>query len=89
MIQGESRLPADGEVRIPLVRVPAAERETGGVAISVLGAGEIEKHQMRGLEPADVADLADVIAGRESPSMVAFRLRPVGRQRFAIAAPCR
>ena len=30
------------------VRVPAAERETGGVAISVLGAGEIEKHQMRG-----------------------------------------
>jgi hypothetical protein len=77
VIQGEGRLPADGEVRIPLVRVPAAERETGGVAISVLGAGEIEKHQMRGLEPADVADLADVIAGRESPSMVAFRLRPV------------
>ncbi len=77
VIQGEGRLPADGEVRIPLVRVPAAERETGGVAISVLGAGEIEKHQMRGLEPADVAALADVIAGRESPSMVAFRLRPV------------
>jgi hypothetical protein len=61
-----------------LVRVPAAERENGGVAISVLGAGEIEKQKMRGLEPADVSDFADVIAGRESPSMVAFRMRPVG-----------
>lgn len=77
VVQGEGKLPADGDVRIPLVRVPAAERETGGVAISVLGAGEIEKHQMRGLEPADVADLADVTAGRESPSMAAFRFRPV------------
>ena len=78
VVQGESRLPADGDVTVPLVRVPAAERETGGVAISVLGAGEIEKHVMRGLEPADVSDLADVVAGRESPSMVAFRLRPIG-----------
>jgi hypothetical protein len=77
VVQGESRLPADGEVSVPLVRVPAAERETGGVAISVLGAGEIEKHQMRGLEPADVSDFADVVAGRESPSTVAFRLRPI------------
>jgi len=78
VVQGEGRLPADGEVTVPLVRIPAAERETGGVAVSVLGAGEIEKHQMRGLEPADVSDFADVIAGRESPSMVAFRLRPIG-----------
>lgn len=78
VVQGESRLPAAGEVTVPLVRVPAAERETGGVAVSVLGAGEIEKHQTRGLEPADVSDFADVIAGRESPSMVAFRLRPIG-----------
>jgi hypothetical protein len=77
VVQGETRLPADGDVNVPLVRVPAAERETGGVAISVLGAGEIEKHLMRGLEPADVSDLADVVAGRESPSMVAFRLRPI------------
>ena len=78
VVQGEGRLPAAGEVTVPLVRVPAAERETGGVAISVLGAGEIEKHQMRGLEPADVSDFADVVADRESPSMVAFRLRPIG-----------
>jgi len=77
VVQAEIRLPADGEVSVPIVRVPAAERETGGVAISVLGAGEIEGHHMRGLEPADVADLADVMAGRESPSTVAFRLRPL------------
>ncbi len=76
-LQAESRLPANGEVTVPLVRLPAAERENGGVALSVLGAGEIEKHHLRGLEPADVSDLAVAIAGRESPSMVAFRLRPI------------
>ena len=76
VVQGETRLPADGDVNVPLIRVPAAERETGGIAISVLGAGEIEKHQMRGLDPADVSELADVTSGRESPSTVAFRLRP-------------
>ena len=64
VVQGESRLPADGDIAVPLVRAPAAERETGGVAISVLGAGEIERHQMRGLEPADIADLPDISAGR-------------------------
>jgi hypothetical protein len=76
IVQGESRLPPDGDVDVPLVRAPAAERETGGVAISVLGAGEIERHRARGLEPGDVSDLADVVAGRDSPSMAAFRLRP-------------
>ena len=77
VVVGETRLPADGDVAVPLVRVPAAERETGGIAISVLGAGEIEKHQMRGLDLTDVSELADVVAGRESPSMVAFRLKPI------------
>ena len=77
VVQGEVRLPADGEVSVPIVRVPAAERETGGVAVSVLGAGEIGGQHMRGVEPADVADLADVTAGRESPSTAAFRLRPL------------
>ena len=77
VVVGETRLPADGDVAVPLVRVPAAERETGGLAISVLGAGEIEKHQMRGLDLTDVSELADVVAGRESPSMVAFRLKPI------------
>ena len=77
VVVGEMRLPPDGDVAVPLVRVPAAERETGGIAISVLGAGEIEKHQMRGLDLTDVSELADVVAGRESPSMVAFRLKPI------------
>ena len=85
VVQGESRLPADGDIGVPLVRVPAAEREIGGVAISVLGAGEIEKHQMRGLEPGDISDLADIVAGHESPSTVAFRLRPASGNRFAVA----
>jgi hypothetical protein len=77
-VQAESRLPAHGDVTVPLLRVPAAEREAGGVALSVLGAGEIEKHSVRGLEAADVSDLSTAIAGRESPSMVAFRMRPIG-----------
>jgi hypothetical protein len=76
VIQGETRLPADGDIAVPLIRDAAAERETGGIAINVVGAGEIEKQQMRGLEPGDVSDLADVVAGRESPSTVAFRIRP-------------
>ena len=33
--------------------MPAAERETGGVAVDVIGAGEIAERQPRGLEPAD------------------------------------
>ena len=40
-IAGELRTPRDGQVAIPLVRLPAAERETGGVAVDVIGAGEI------------------------------------------------
>ena len=83
---GEIRLPADGDMSVPLIRVPDAERETGGVALSVLGAGEIEKHLMRGFEAADVSELAEVVAGRESPSMVAFRMRPVsGRDPRSLA----
>jgi hypothetical protein len=58
--------------------VPAAERETGGIAVDVSGPGEIAKGEPRGLEPADAADLGDVVAGHESPSMVAFRFTPLG-----------
>jgi hypothetical protein len=74
---GEMRLPPDGDLNVPLMRVPGAERETGGVALSVVGAGEIEKHLTRGFETADVSELAEVLAGRESPSTVAFRMRPL------------
>ena len=76
VIAGETRSPRDGAVTIPLVRLPAAERETGGVAVEVLGAGEIGARQARGLEPADPSELGDPLRGRDSPSMVAFRYRP-------------
>lgn len=77
VVTAEMRLPRDGRLPIPLLRVPAAERETGGVALDVMGAGEIADGQPRGLEPADVSDLGEIVAGRESPSMVAFRFAPL------------
>jgi hypothetical protein len=77
VVQAETRSARDGTIVIPIVRVPNAERESGGLAVDVLGAGEIADRQARGLEPADPSELGDVIAGRESPSMVAFRLRPL------------
>jgi hypothetical protein len=77
VITGEVRAPRDGAVTIPIVRVPSAERETGGIAVDVLGAGEIAGREPRGLEPADTTDLGDIIAGRESPSMVAFQFTPL------------
>ena len=75
-ISGEARVARDGHVAIPLVRLPAAERETGGVAVEVLGAGEIGAREPRGLDPADPSDLGAPLAGRDSPSLVAFRYRP-------------
>jgi hypothetical protein len=57
--------------------MPSAERETGAVAVDVVGAGEIAERDARGLDPADPSDLGDLVAGRESPSMVAFRMRPL------------
>lgn len=76
VLSGDARTPRDGAIAIPLIRVPAAERETGGIAIDVGGPGEIGERQPRGLEPADPADLGDIVAGRESPSMAAFRFTP-------------
>ena len=85
-VSGEARVPREGSVPIPLLRLPAAERETGGVAVEVLGAGEIGERQPRGLDPADPADLGDPVSGRASPSMVAFRFRPQdGRADRALA----
>jgi hypothetical protein len=77
VVQGETRAPREGAVTIPLLRVPSAERESGGVAVDVVGAGEIAERQTRGLDPADPADLGEIVAGRESPSMIAYRLRPL------------
>jgi len=76
VVSAETRAPRDGTIAIPIVRMPAAERETGGVAVDVIGAGEITDRQLRGFDPADPNDLGDIIEGRESPSMVAFGFTP-------------
>ena len=68
---------------VPLIQLPEAERETGGIAVEVLGAGEITERQPQALEPADALDLGSIVAGRESPSMVAFRFKPVAGARPA------
>jgi len=77
LVQADIRTPRDGVVPVPLLRVPAAERETGGVAVDVVGAGEVAERATRGLEPTDPSELGEIVAGRESPSMIAFRLRPL------------
>ena len=77
VISGEMRAPRDGAIAIPIIRMPSAERETGAVAVDVVGAGEIAEREVRGLEPADPSELGDLVAGRESPSMAAFRMRPL------------
>jgi hypothetical protein len=77
VISGDARTARDGTIAVPLVRMPSAERETGGVAVDVAGAGEIRERQTRGFEPADPSELGDLVAGRESPSMIAFRHRPL------------
>ena len=74
-LAGELRAPREGTVTLPLVRLRAAEREGGGVAVEVLGAGEIAGRDPRGLEPADPSDLGAPVRGRESPSMLAFTYR--------------
>jgi hypothetical protein len=75
-VSGELRLPRAGKLDVPLIRLPAAERETGGVAVEVLGAGEIKERQTRGLDEAEAAELGQLISSRQSPSLIAFRLQP-------------
>jgi len=76
MLNGEVRLPRAGKLDVPLIRLQSAERETGGVAVEVLGAGEIKERQASGLDEAEAGELGQLIASRQSPSLVAFRLQP-------------
>jgi hypothetical protein len=76
VITGETRSPREGQMEIPLLRLLNAERETGGVAIEVLGAGEIKDVKSEGLESADATDLGEMIASHQSQSLTAFRFRP-------------
>jgi len=82
VITGETRCPREGPMDIPLLRLLDAERETGGVAVEVLGAGEIKDVKSEGLESADATDLGEMVASRQSQSLTAFRFRP-GAARLA------
>jgi hypothetical protein len=75
VISGEARLPKDGIIDIPLLRLLNTERDTGGVAVEILGAGEIKDQKAQGLEDADATDLGEMVASRQSPALVAFRAR--------------
>jgi len=75
VINGEARLPKDGIIDIPLLRLENTERDTGGVAVEILGAGEIKDQKAQGLEDADATDLGEMVANRQSPALVAFRTR--------------
>ena len=76
VITGETRTARDGEIQIPLLRLLNAERETGGVAVEVMGAGEIKDLHAQGLEDADASELGETISSHQSPSLAAFRYRP-------------
>jgi hypothetical protein len=75
VINGEARLPRDGVIDVPLLRLLNTERDTGGVAVEILGAGEIKDQKTQGLEDADATDLGEMVASRQSPALVAFRVR--------------
>lgn len=75
VITGEAKVPRDGQIEIPLLKLPNAERISGGAAVEVLGAGEIKDVKTQGFENADASDLGELVANRQSPSLAAFRLR--------------
>jgi hypothetical protein len=75
VINGETRLARDGEIEMPLLRLLNTERDEGGVAVEVLGAGEIKDVKSHGMEEADASDLGETVASRQSPSLAAFRFR--------------
>src|SRR6266850_1785081 len=73
VVSGETRSPREGQIEIPLLRLLNTERETGGVAVEVLGAGEIKDLKSEGLDSADATDLGEMVSNRQSPSLAAFR----------------
>ena len=78
VITGEAALPREGQMDIPLLRLTGTERDSGGVAVDVLGAGEIKEDSVKtqGLERADATDLGEPVTNRQSPALIAFRTRP-------------
>ena len=75
-VTGELRLPRAGKIAVPLLRIPEAEREAGGIAVEVLGAGEIKNRAASGLVDAEASELGQLISTRQSPSLLAFRFQP-------------
>jgi hypothetical protein len=75
VITGESKTPRDGHIEIALLRLLNTEHDDGGVAVEVLGAGEIKDLKSQGLQNADATELGEYVASRQSPSMAAFRFR--------------
>lgn len=75
ILAGETRTPREGQIDIPILRLLNTERETGGIAVEVLGAGEIKDRKSAGLESADATDLGEMVSNRQSPSLLAFRFR--------------
>jgi len=75
-VTGELRLPRAGKIEVPLLRMPEAEREAGGIAVEVLGAGEIKNRAASGLIDAEASELGQLISTRQSPSLLAFRFQP-------------
>src|SRR5258708_941846 len=73
-LTGETRLAREGAIAVPLLRLLETERESGGVAVEMLGAGEIKDTKTQGLEQADAAELGPLVASRQSPSVAAFRV---------------
>jgi hypothetical protein len=78
VITGEASLPHDGAIDVPVLRLMGAERDAGGLAVDVLGAGEIKEDSVKtqGLERVDASDLGPLVANRQSPALIAFRIRP-------------
>lgn len=75
VINGETRLARDGEIAMPLLQLLNTEKDSGGIAVEVLGAGEIKDFKSHGMEEADASDLGETVASRQSPSLAAFRFR--------------
>ncbi len=75
VISGEIHTAREGKIEIPILRLLNVEREGGGIAVEVLGAGEIKDLKSQGLESADASDLGEMVSSRQSPSLAAFRFR--------------
>ena len=80
VVTGEIKLPRDGQIDVPMLRLPAAERETGALAVEVMGAGEIKDRNASGLVEAEASEMGQLISSRQSPSLIAFRMQPAEGQ---------